>query len=113
MSTNGYFARSMWCSGVTSVDFGWYSSIVGTRPFAGPCACARVPASRSISSNANIATPLPTSGTRLSRTQLRDFIVTYHNEALLLGRCISFLHSADSPSPSHHMNELLASAHLL
>src|SRR6266581_3862715 len=86
----------MWCSGVTSVDFGWYSSIVGTRPFAGPCACARVPASRSISSNANSATPLPTNGIRLRRTQLRDFIVTYPNEALLLRRRISFLHSGDS-----------------
>src|SRR5580692_165257 len=28
---NGNFARSILCSLVTSVDFGWYSSIVGVR----------------------------------------------------------------------------------
>jgi hypothetical protein len=103
MSTNGYFARSMWCSSVTSVDFGWYSSMVGTRPFAGPCACARVPTGRSIRNSTNNTAPLPTNGTRLRSTQLRDFIVTTLIKVVTL-RVHSPLHSIDNPSSSHRAN---------
>src|SRR6267142_4429772 len=44
---NGNFARSILCSLVTSVDFGWYSSIVGTCWFFfAACSCC-VAAARS------------------------------------------------------------------
>src|ERR1700747_2274301 len=37
MSMNGNFARSILCSLTTSVDFGWYSSIVGAWKKEGAC----------------------------------------------------------------------------
>src|SRR5580700_2170520 len=39
MSMNGNFARSTLCSGVTSVDLGWYSSMVGVRCSCEDCFC--------------------------------------------------------------------------
>src|ERR1700730_8219853 len=91
MSTNGYFARSTLCSGVTSVDLGCYSSTVGTRTSVVPCACARVPASRPIPSNAHNTTP-PTDTTAQTNAQFRNFIFAHpdqdHHCAFAYPACI-------------------------
>src|ERR1700722_1062468 len=105
MSTNGYLACSILCSGVTSVDFGAYSSIVGIRPFAALCACA--PAGRPILSNANNATPPQASRTKTHKTQVRNFIVTCLGEVSCLCIRKSSLHSEHCSSPSHHVKEAL------
>src|SRR5882672_12942735 len=69
---NGNFARSILCSLVTSVDFGWYSSIVGVWCFScGPCSCCVVAARGQTMSAANVATKM----TEKKVMVRREFIV--------------------------------------
>src|SRR5882757_7167214 len=55
---NGNFARSILCSLVTSVDFGWYSSIVGICCFCPDWSCCMVTARGQTMSAANMATKM-------------------------------------------------------
>src|SRR6266403_4540708 len=55
---NGNFARSILCSVVTSVDFGWYSSIVGICCFCLDWFCCVVTARGQTMSAANMATKM-------------------------------------------------------
>src|SRR5712664_3107037 len=69
---NGNFARSILCSLVTSVDFGWYSSMVGVCCFfSGVWSCGLIAARGQTMPPANRAT-------RMIETNVmvrRDFIV--------------------------------------
>src|SRR6266581_2590920 len=71
MSMNGNFARSILCSLVTSVDFGWYSSIVGVCCFCGVWSCCVIAARGQTISAANVATRR----TETKVTVRREFIV--------------------------------------
>src|SRR5436305_11876672 len=56
---NGNLARSILCSVMTSVDFGWYSSIVGVCCFScGACSCCVVAKRGQTMSAANMATKM-------------------------------------------------------
>src|SRR6267143_1945001 len=55
---NGNFARSILCSVVTSVDFGWYSSIVGICCFCVDWSCCVITARGQTMSAANMATKM-------------------------------------------------------
>src|SRR5439155_17175239 len=56
---NGNLARSILCSVMTSVDFGWYSSIVGVCCFScGACSCCVVAKRGQTMSAANMATQM-------------------------------------------------------
>src|SRR5258708_39026070 len=53
---NGYFARAILCSLVTSVDFGWYSSMVGVCCFfCGAWSCCPIAAHGHTLGAANMA----------------------------------------------------------
>src|SRR5258708_21541176 len=67
---NGNLARSILCSLVTSVDFGWYSSIVGVCCFFGAWSCWVNPARGQTTSVANMAMRI----TQENRTVCRMFI---------------------------------------
>src|SRR5262245_42113672 len=77
MSTNGYLPRSGLCSVVTNVDFGWYSSIVGTRPFASLCPCVFARAGCPIPINADSVKPTQVDTTRQADTHRCSFIFIY------------------------------------
>src|SRR5712691_2344622 len=88
MSMNGNFARSIFCSLVTSVDFGWYSSIVGVCCFCGVWSCCVIEARGQTISAENVAT-------RMTETRVTDrleFIVPFGffepPAYLPTGRCV-------------------------
>src|SRR6266446_2248607 len=68
---NGNLARSILCSLVTSVDFGWYSSMVGVCCFGGDWPCRVIAARGQTMSAANVATRI----TETKRMVRREFIV--------------------------------------
>src|SRR6266581_2590922 len=94
MSMNGNFARSILCSLVTSVDFGWYSSIVGVCCFCGVWSCCVIAARGQTISAANVATRM----TETKVTDRREFIVPFGffepPAYLPTGRCISAAESS-------------------
>src|SRR6266699_1094845 len=94
MSMNGNFARSILCSLVTSVDFGWYSPIVGVCCFCGVWSCCVIAARGQTISAANTAT-------RMIATKFivrREFIVPFGffepPAYLPTGRCVSAAESS-------------------
>src|SRR5438552_14897599 len=68
---NGNLARSILCSLVTSVDFGWYSSIVGICCFCRAWSCRVITARGQTMSAANMATRM----TKKKVMVRREFIV--------------------------------------
>src|SRR5438552_17156922 len=68
---NGNLARSILCSLVTSVDFGWYSSIVGICCFSRAWSCSVIAARGQSMSAANMATRM----TKKKVMVRREFIV--------------------------------------
>src|SRR5207302_7247402 len=68
---NGNLARSTLCSLVTSVDFGWYSSIVGVCCFCGDWPCCVIAARGQTRNAAEAATKIA----ETKKIVRREFIV--------------------------------------
>src|ERR1700674_520853 len=77
---NGNFARSILCSLVTSVDFGWYSSIVGICCFCLDRSCCVITARGQTMSAANMAMKMTEKRVKVRR----EFIVPLGFEVRLI-----------------------------